>query len=59
MPSVTEVRDLMRDLTEDEWLQLLVECLGTYKFSREEASLIQEYGDAHLDKLQHVLQALN
>ena len=59
MPSVPEIQNLLRRFTNDEWMQLLVELLGTYKFSREEFSLIQEYWHAHLDKLQQVLAALD
>jgi hypothetical protein len=55
IPSAEELRDLMRRFSRDEWLQLLVEMLGSYKFSQEELSLIRYHGDAHISCLKGLL----
>ncbi len=55
--SVDEIRDLFCSFSREEWLQLLVELLATYTFSREEFSLIRDHGDAHIDSLQQVLKS--
>ena len=55
MPSPLEIHALFRNFTGEEWLQFLVELLGTYHFSQEELSLIRDYGDEHIDRLQQVL----
>jgi len=48
IPRAQELRDLFRRFSRDEWLQLLVEMLGSYKFSQEELSLIRDRCDAHI-----------
>jgi hypothetical protein len=55
MPSPYEIHALLRKFTGEEWLQFLVELLGTYNFSQEELSLIGDHGDGHIDRLQQVL----
>jgi hypothetical protein len=55
IPSVEEIRDLLRRFSRDEWLQFLVEMLGSYKFSQEELSLLRYHGDAHLSCLKELL----
>ena len=55
MPSPWEIHALLRNFTGEEWLQFLVELLGTYNFSQEELSLIADHGDGHIDRLQQVL----
>ena len=55
MPSALEIHALLRNFTGEEWLQFLVELLGTYNFSQEELSLIRDHGDGHIDRLQQVL----
>ena len=55
IPAGGEILEVLRSFNREEWLQFLEECLGAYQFSREELSLVQEYGRAHLDKLQQVL----
>jgi hypothetical protein len=59
MPSVPEIQDLLRRFTKDEWMQVLVEVLGTYKFSQEEFSHIRDQGEAHIEHLQKVLATLD
>ena len=55
MPSPLEIHAVLRNFTGEEWLQFLVELLGTYNFSQEELSLIRDHGDGHIDRLQQVL----
>jgi hypothetical protein len=55
MPSSSEIHALLRNFTSEEWLQFLVEVLGTYHFSQEELSLIRDHSDGHIDRLQQVL----
>ncbi len=55
IPAGGELMEVLRSFDGGEWFHLLEECLGAYQFSREELSLVQEYGRAHLDKLQQVL----
>jgi hypothetical protein len=55
IPSAGEIRDLLRRFSRDEWLQFLVEMLGSYKFSQEELSLLRYHGDAHLGCLKELL----
>ena len=55
MPSPLEIHALLRNFTGEEWLQFLVEVLGTYHFSQEELSLIRDHSDGHIDRLQQVL----
>ena len=55
IPSTGELRDLLRRFSRDEWLQFLVEMLGSYKFSQEELSLLSYYGDAHISGLKALL----
>jgi hypothetical protein len=54
-PETEEIRDLFRRFSGDEWLHLLVEMLGSYKFSQEELSLIRDHCDAHIDCLKGLL----
>ena len=56
-PGEQELRELFRLFSRDEWLQLLVEMLGSYKFSREELSLIRDRFDAHIGRLKGLLAA--
>lgn len=55
MPSVSEIQDLLRSFTKDEWVQLLVEFLGTYTFSQEELAHIRDQVEGHIEYLQQVL----
>jgi len=55
IPSAGEVRDLFRCFSREEWLQFLVEMLGSYTFSQEELSLISDYGNAHIACLRELL----
>jgi len=55
IPSAGEIRDLLRRFSREEWLQFLVEMLGSYKFSQEELSLIRYHGDAHISSLKGLL----
>jgi len=55
IPSVGEVRDLLRRFSKDEWLHFLVEMLGSYTFSQEEVSLLRYHGNAHIDCLMRLL----
>lgn len=55
IPSPGEVRDLFRRFSRDEWLQFLVEMLGSYTFSQEELLLISDHGDAHIAYLRGLL----
>jgi hypothetical protein len=55
MPSALEIHALLRNFTGEEWMQFLVELLGTYNFSQEELALIRDHGDGHIDRLQQVL----
>ena len=55
IPGAEEVRDLFRRFSSNEWLQLLVEMLGSYKFYQEELSLIRVHCDAHIDCLKGLL----
>jgi len=54
-PKAEEVRDLFRHFSSDEWLHVLVEMLGSYKFSQEELSLIRDRCDAHIGCLKGLL----
>jgi len=55
IPSAGEIRDLLRRFSKDEWLQFLVEMLGSYKFSQEELSLLRHHGDNHMGCLKGLL----
>ena len=55
MPSPSEIHAVLRSFTSEEWVQFLVELLGTYDFSQEELSFIRDHGDGHLGRLQQVL----
>jgi hypothetical protein len=59
MPYGGEILDIFRRFSREEWLHLLEECLETYNLSQEELSLIQKYSGAHLDKVKHVLEAMD
>jgi hypothetical protein len=58
IPAVTEILDLLRSFTKEEWLHFLGECLQTYTSSQDELYLIQQYGTAHLDGVQQALATL-
>ncbi|UCG11398.1 MAG: hypothetical protein JSU72_12710 [Deltaproteobacteria bacterium] len=58
MPSPLEIHTILRNFTGDEWLEFLIELLGTYSFSQEELSLIRDHGDGHIERLQQVLTDL-
>jgi hypothetical protein len=55
IPTSQELRDLFCRFSRDEWLDLLVEMLGSYKFSQEELSLIRDRYDAHIGYLKGLL----
>ena len=55
MPSPSEIHAVLRSFTGEEWVQFLVELLGTYDFSQEELSFIRDHGEGHLGRLQQIL----
>jgi len=55
IPSAGEIRELFCRFSRDEWLQLLVKMLESYKFSQEELSLLSHHGDSHIDCLKGLL----
>jgi hypothetical protein len=57
IPSVEELRGLLRSFSKDEWLYFLVEMLETYPFSQEEVSLLRYHGDAHIGYLISLLSS--
>jgi hypothetical protein len=57
IPSVEELRGLLRSFSKDEWLYFLVEMLETYPFSQEEVSLLGYHGDAHIGYLISLLSS--
>ena len=58
MPSPSEIHGVLRSFSSEEWVEFLVEVLGTYDFSQEELSFIRDHGDGHLGRLQQVLATL-
>ncbi|MEJ2428114.1 MAG: hypothetical protein P8075_04215 [Deltaproteobacteria bacterium] len=55
MPSPSEIYAVLRSFSREEWVEFLVELLGTYDFSQEELSFIRDHGDGHLGRLQKLL----
>jgi hypothetical protein len=55
MPSPSAIHAVLRSFSSEEWVEFLVELLGTYDFSREELFFIRDHGDGHLSRLQQVL----